>query len=64
MMAQIGFTAVSLVSSVGYAFLTFRYQAGDSYFDAGKVLGTNWWKLTNQFKNYSYLILWSIAAVT
>merc|ERR1719410_331508 len=44
----------------------FRYRSASTYYDAGKVgtSGTNWWKTTDQIRNYSSLAIGGILALT
>ena len=44
----------------------FRYRSASTYYDAGKVGtdGTNWWKTTDQIRNYSSLAIGGILALT
>jgi len=63
-MAQWTFFMVAFGQTAMLALDTFRYKSASTYYDAGSVLGTNWWKMSNQLSSYSGLVLWGLATIT
>ena len=64
MMAPMAFLGVAIGQFTMIALNTFRYKSSSTYYDNGDVLGTNWWKYSNQLSAYSGLVLWGTATFT
>lgn len=47
MEANIYFTVTALMNTAMLAASLFRYRSSATYYDAGEVLGTNYWKQYN-----------------
>ena len=64
MSGQITFLLVALGVTVGSALKLFRYRSESTYYDAGKILSSNYWKLGDQISLYSWLGLGGVAFLT
>ena len=64
MHAQEAFLGIAITSAVMNGLDVFRYKAADDYYTDGEVLGTNYWKISNQISGYGSVAFWSIASVT
>lgn len=64
LMANITFLSVALGAAVGSALELFRYRSESTYYDGGKILSSNYWKLADVIALYGALVLGSVAATT
>ena len=58
------FLAVAIGAASHTALDLFRYRSSSTYFDAGDILGTNYWKLSYQIGAYACLSIWIVLALS
>ena len=62
--ANITFLMTAIMNAGFIGLSLFRYRSSTTYYDAGEVLGTNYWKQANQLSSYFWLGAFSLAAFT
>ena len=62
--AQINFFFVALANLISMSMTTFRYRSSSTYYDAGDVLSTNYWKMANLYGSYFWIGGMGIVTIT
>ena len=55
---------MALANVISMYMTMFRYRSSDTYYDAGDVLSTNYWKNANMYGGYFFLGMMGVATVT
>ena len=61
---NVTFLAVAIGAATHVALDLFRYRSSSTYFDAGDITGTNYWRLSYQIGAYGGLASWIVLAIS